>query len=274
MTRIVVPTDFSETSRNALSYAIDMAAELPGSKLILFNCYESMSRGSDGTPLHTDEGVNKTISMMALENLKNELMGDKDVAVQLMAVEGSLDSSLEKLTQDQQVDMVVMGINGATRMEQIMIGSSTLKIVSLLSCPVLIIPPDARYSRIKTVVYASDMKNVKESTPATQLRKVLSIFRPKLYVANVDVEHYVEITEDYKKEKADMDELLDGFAPDYAFIRLYDFTEAINQFAIDRKADLIITVPRRHNFLSRVFSTSHTEKLAYHTHIPLLAIHE
>jgi nucleotide-binding universal stress UspA family protein len=103
---------------------------------------------------------------------------------------------------------------------------------------------------------------------------VLSIFRPKLYVANVDVEHYVEITEDYKKEKADMDELLDGFEPDYAFIRLYDFTEAINQFAIDRKADLIITVPRRHNFLSRVFSTSHTEKLAYHTHIPLLAIHE
>jgi len=71
-----------------------------------------------------------------------------------------------------------------------------------------------------------------------------------------------------------MNALLDGFEPDYAFIRLYDFTEAINQFAIDRGADMIITVPRRHNFLERVFSTSHTEKLAYHTHIPLLAIHE
>jgi nucleotide-binding universal stress UspA family protein len=59
MTRIVVPTDFSETSRNALSYAIDMAAELSGSKLILFNSYESMSRGSDGTPFIPTKGLTK-----------------------------------------------------------------------------------------------------------------------------------------------------------------------------------------------------------------------
>jgi nucleotide-binding universal stress UspA family protein len=274
MMRFVVPTDFSETSRNALSYAISMAADVPASELILFNSYDSMSLGSDGTPLHAEAGSGRNLTLMALENLKNELAGDKDVTIKLMAEEGSLSSGLEKLTQDQQVDMVIMGMNGATRMEQILIGSSTLKMVSQLSCPVLIIPPDAQYSRIRTVVYASDMKNVKQTTPVNHLRKLLSIFRPKLFVANVDVEHYVEITDDYKKEKADMNELLDGFYPDYAFIRLYDFTEAINQFAVDRQADLIITVPRRHNFLERVFSTSHTEKLAYHTHIPLLAIHE
>jgi nucleotide-binding universal stress UspA family protein len=274
MIRIVAPTDFSDTSRNAVSYAISMATDLPSAELILFNSYESIALGSDGTPLHSDPGTGKNLTMIALENLKNELVGDRNVNVQLLAEEGSLSANLEKLTSEKQVDMVIMGMNGATRMEQIMIGSSTLKMVSLLSCPVLIIPPDASYSRIRTTVYASDMKNVKETTPVNQLRKILSFFRPKLYVANVDVEHYVEISEEYKREKADMNALLDGFEPDYAFIRLYDFTEAINQFAIDRGADMIITVPRRHNFLERVFSTSHTEKLAYHTHIPLLAIHE
>lgn len=274
MTRFVVPTDFSETAKNALIYAIHMAMDLPGSELVIFNSYDSMSLGSDGTPLHADPGARKVISLMALENLQEELAGDKNLNIRLVAEEGSLQHNLEKLTQEQPVDMVIMGMNGATRMEQILIGSSTLKMVSLLSCPILIIPPDAKYSKIRTVVYASDMKNVRETTPVTQLRKLLSIFNPRLYVVNVDVEHYVEITEEYKQEKAAMDELLNGFQPDYAFIRLYDFAEAINQFAVDRGADLIITVPRRHNFVERVFSTSHTEKLAYHTHIPLLAIHE
>ncbi len=274
MTRFVVPTDFSETSRNAISYAIQMAADVQGAELVLLNSYDSSSIGSDGTPLHADPGVNKNISLIALENLKNELVGDSTVDIKVLASEGSLVSNLEQLTSEQQVDLVIMGMNGATRMEQILIGSSTLKVIGQLSCPVLIIPPEASYSQIRTVVYASDMKNVKETTPIKPLRNILNIFRPKLYVANVDIEHYVEITEDYKREKADMNELLDGFEPDYAFIRLYDFTEAISQFATDRKADLIITVPRKHNFLDRVFSTSHTEKLAYHTHIPLLAIHE
>ena len=71
-----------------------------------------------------------------------------------------------------------------------------------------------------------------------------------------------------------MNELLQGFEPEYAFIRLFDFADAINQFALDRNADLIITVPRKHSFLSSLFTTSHTKKLAYHSHLPVLAIHE
>jgi nucleotide-binding universal stress UspA family protein len=191
-----------------------------------------------------------------------------------MAEEGSLVDTLEKIVVDEQIDMVVMGINGATRMEQIMIGSSTLSVIRQLNCPVLVIPPAARYNRIRTVVYASDMKNVADTTPVKTLRKILDLFNPRIYVANVDIEHYVEISEDYKREKAEMNKLLEGFEPDYAFIRLYDFAEAIHQFATDRKADLIITAPKKHGFMEKIFTTSHTEKLAYHTHIPLLAIQE
>jgi nucleotide-binding universal stress UspA family protein len=55
---------------------------------------------------------------------------------------------------------------------------------------------------------------------------------------------------------------------------MYDFVESINIFAQDVGADLIITVPRRHSFLGGLFRTSHTQKLAYHSHIPVLTVHE
>jgi nucleotide-binding universal stress UspA family protein len=274
MLRLIVPTDFSETSRNALSYALDMAQFIPLSNVIIYNCYDKLAAGSDGTPLSIDTDTRRNISMVALENLRNGILNNRNIDIKLLAEEGSLVKNLEKLVESEKTDMVVMGINGATRLEQIMIGSTTLSVIGKLNCPVLVVPPKARYNRIRTVVYASDMKNVAESTPVKSIRKILDLFNPRLYIANVDNEHYVEISEEYKKEKAVMNELLEGFEPDYAFIRLYDFTDAIHQFAIDRNADMIITAPRKHGFLEKIFTTSHTEKLAYHTHIPLLAIQE
>jgi hypothetical protein len=46
------------------------------------------------------------------------------------------------------------------------------------------------------------MKDVEHTTPIKNLRKVLNTFKPKLYVANVDTEHYVEITEAISKRKS------------------------------------------------------------------------
>jgi hypothetical protein len=48
--------------------------------------------------------------------------------------------------------------------------------------------------------------------------------------------------------------------------------EAINQFVADNHIDLILTFPRKHSFLSNVFKTTNTTKLAYHSHVPIVAI--
>jgi nucleotide-binding universal stress UspA family protein len=167
-----------------------------------------------------------------------------------------------------------MGINGATKLEEIFIGSTTLSVINHRVAPVLVIPPDNVYREIDNVVFASDFKNVDETTPVSELRKFLEMLNAKVHVVNVDVDHYVELTEEYQTEKAKLNKILDGFNPEYAFVRMYDFVDSINTFAQDRQADIIITVPRRHSFLEGIFKTSHTKKLAYHTHIPLLALPE
>jgi nucleotide-binding universal stress UspA family protein len=274
MRKYIVPTDFSDTSKNAALFGAQMAVDIPDCELILFHSFDKIVSGSDGTPITSDPVARMTISLAALNNLKLELPGNSEINIRCIAEEGSFLSSLEKLVKAENADMVVMGITGATPLEQVLIGSNTLGLIGQAICPVMIIPPSASYKKIRTVVYACDMKNVESTTPVKSLRNMLETFNPKLFVVNVDTEHYVEVTEEYQHEKVKMNELLSGFEPDYAFIRLFDFTDAINQFATDRNADLIITVPRRHSFLSSLFTTSHTKKLAYHSHLPVLAIHE
>jgi hypothetical protein len=63
------------------------------------------------------------------------------------------------------------------------------------------------------------------------------------------------------------------FNPEYYFIRMFDFMGAINQFVEDKKIDMIITIPKNHSFFSNLFKTTHTSKLAYHSDVPIAAIH-
>ncbi|MBO9573493.1 MAG: universal stress protein, partial [Chitinophagaceae bacterium] len=182
--------------------------------------------------------------------------------------------SVDKYVRYNAIDLVIMGITGATRLEQILIGSNALNMARQSICPVIIVPPNAKFKKIENVLLASDFKNVKNTTPVAQIRKVLDIFKPNLHIVNVDAEHYVELTEEYKNERAWLERLFDNYNPQFYFIRMFDFLDAISNFSNDHNIDLIVTVPRKHSFLSGLYKTSHTKKLAYHSHIPVVAIHE
>lgn len=50
MKKFLVPTDFSETARNAAIWAARMAENIPGAELVLFHAYGKMEAGEDGSP--------------------------------------------------------------------------------------------------------------------------------------------------------------------------------------------------------------------------------
>lgn len=275
MKKFLVPTDFSDTSKNAARYAAKMLNGKSGTSIILYYVYDSLAAGSDGSLLVEDDSDRNIVLGQALNNLRNEISEGSDVEIQTVTDHGSsVVDTIERYVRHHGIDMVIMGITGASRLEQIFMGSNTLKVVDLGLCPVMIIPPDARYVEIREVGLTSDFKEVAATTPFAPIKELLDLFKPTLYIINVDTEHYVEITEEYKAEKKVFDTHLVKYNPQYAFIRLYDFLDAINQFAKDREIDFIITIPRKHSFLGGLFRSSTTQKMAYHSHVPIVAIHE
>ncbi|MBZ5856376.1 universal stress protein [Flavihumibacter profundi] len=270
---ILVPIDFSETSRNAARFALAMASGIIDSRLIFYHVFSKVPAGSDGTPVQNDRESRKKIVETALQNFVTELSPSD--SVEIVAEEGvSLTDTLVRYVRHHEADLVVMGLTGATRLEQLLMGSNALNMALEAVCPVLIVPPDAQYTGIKNILFATTLKEVSTHTPIKQLKQLLSFFRANLHIVNVDVDHYVELTDEYKKERAEMQSLLADFSPEFYFIRIMDFVDAINTFAADFKIDLIITVPRKHSFLSSLFNQSSTKKLLYHTHVPLVAIRE
>ncbi len=270
MKKFLVPVDFSETSVNAAKYALQFLKDKTSeTHLILYHVYSKITLP---TLSSKDEGSRQKVSEQALESLKNDLNPGNSLFLSCVAEEGGFIENISDYVLANKIDLIIMGITGSSRIAQVFMGTNTLNVVRNVNCPVMIIPPEAKYNGLQKVVFTSDFKDVARTHPFEQLKKLLNIIKPQLDILNVDEEHYVELTDEYKIERKSMEENLKEYKPEYAFLRSYDFVDGINSFVESRDIDAIITLPRKHGFLSQLFKTSHTKKLAYHSRVPIIAI--
>lgn len=268
MKKFLVPVDFSDASINAAKYAVALTNEIPDAKIILYHVFSHISFA---TLTKKDEGSRQQVSEEALEDVKSKIGAGKH-NISVVAEEGSFIENITSYVLGNGIEMIIMGITGSSRITQVFMGTNTLNVIRNVDIPVMIIPPDAYYRGLKKVVFTSDFKDVARTTPFPVLRKILDMFKPHLDVLNVDSEHYVELTPEYKIERNEMEEKLAAYNPEFSFLRSYDFLDGISSFLEAKNIDAIITVPRKHSFLSQLFKTSHTKKLAYHAKVPIIAI--
>lgn len=261
MKDIIVPVDFSETSLNAARYAADMFSGKTDAHIILYNMFK-------------DEEEAATAAQY-LESLKAEMIQKGVSNVEYVKELGDdLIDSLGRLAYQKTAELIIMGISEKDEWRQIFIGSNTLKMAEQNVCPVLIVPAEAKYKGIKNIALTSDFKDVDATTPVLAIKTVLEIFNANLHIVNVDSDHYVALTQEYLDERAKMQKMFAEFKPEFYFIGMNDFHEAIEQFAKDRDIDLITIIPKNHSFINSLFSTSHTKKLAFNSSVPILAAHQ
>ncbi len=268
MKKFLVPVDFSDTSINAAKYAIALTNDISDAEVILYHVY---SRISFATLTSKEEGSRQKVTEAELYDLKSKI-SEENSNISIVAEEGSFIESIYDYAMGNSIDMIVMGITGSSRISQVFMGTNTLNVIRHIDCPVMIVPSEAKYTGLKKVVFTSDFKDVARTTPFISLKKILDTFHPELDILNVDSEHYVELTPEYKIERDAMEEKLGSYNPQFSFLRSYDFLEGISSFVDTKEMNAIITVPRKHSFLSHLFKTSHTKRLAYHSRIPIIAV--
>ncbi len=261
MHRIIIPVDFSETSLKAARYAAQMLAGKKDAAVMLYNNYEN------------EDELDKCIQN--LENLRKEFKGAGVISVELeYEMGGDLVENITRLVHSYRATLVVMGIKSKSTVEQAIFGSNTLELVDKNLYPVLIVPPNAVYKGINNVAFASDFIDIEATTPSVLISAVLEMFNPMLHIVNVNSEHYVSLTEEIQQGKEIFKELFKTYKTEFYFITMNDFFEALDNFVIDYKIDILITIPKHQSNSGSLFKASHTKKLAYHSHIPILAAHE
>ncbi len=274
MKTIIVPTDFSPVSINAMHYAANMASSI-GASIILFHAYQIPVAFSEVPVVSISIEEMKKINDDKMAELKQALEHVTSGNIKVYAENrlGETIDELEAFCQTIQPFAVVMGTKGASMIERLFMGSNTLSAIRHLIYPVIVIPPGASFRPIKKIGFACDFRQVVETTPVHFIREICSMFKAELLVLNVDNQNKNFNTE-VPEQSLLLHTMLDGLNPTYHFIDSENVEEGINQFAETQALDLVITIPKKHRITAALFQKSHTRELAFHSKIPIVAIHE
>lgn len=276
MNTILVPTDFSVAAKNAAMYAINFGKQVSAKKIILYNAYQ-MPVVTDANMAMVDAvdiSALEEASTKNLEIFKQSLVADaQNIELETLSEYGTVSLDINDVCEETGADVVVMGVTGVGKVAESLIGSFAIDVARKSTAPVIIVPPDAGFSEIKEIMLACDFSKVVETTPVAPIKLILDETKAKLFVVNID-HNNKHFTPDTPFESLMLDTLLQGYNPEYHFIDEEDFVAATNRFALEKQVDIIITIPKKMGWFDALFHKSHTKALAFHSHVPLMVVHE
>jgi nucleotide-binding universal stress UspA family protein len=278
MKTILVLTDFSYAAYRAALYASALTHQLEADQLILYHSYELKQPVETVVPLPEPPDIERLYqeSIANLTVLKDELRTfvHESSTIDIHTDDRPLLVAAEAIAAEHRAELTVMGITGKSNIEKALFGSNTLMMAKESTIPVLLVPPEARFEWIKRVVFACDLKNISQSTPAKSIRSLVHALNAKLLVLNVDTEDHDHFTPDTIHEQTLLDQLWDREDPEYHFHIHEDTAEGILQFTLEHNIQLLIAVPKQHTFFDRLLHGSLTKKLTFQTLVPLLLMKE
>jgi nucleotide-binding universal stress UspA family protein len=271
--KILVPTDFSETSIRAMNYAASLASNLHAEIILFHSVVAPVIAGGDMV-FTADVSAIRNDAQEQLEKMKEELMSKYlklNVSVSI-SVGVPAQDIVQKCNNDA-IDMVIMGSNGTSGFVEVVFGSVTRSVIGNCPCPVLTVPVNAPDTYPSKVAFATNFDD-HELQSLFLLTEMLKPFKTEINLIHVGP------TADMKSQ----DELLAYFRGqvraniNYENIRYHllngnDVEDTIEKFIVGSKIDWLAIAKRKRNFFDLITSKSLTNKLHHHSYIPLLVFH-
>ncbi len=275
METILIPVDFSEKSKGIFEYGMQLAKEMNAALIILhvYNIPVSAGDGLVEMPSYLTIEEDNSAFLKEFERELSEKYAFTN-PIESLTISGFLIEEIAEIAAEKKVDLIIMGIHEAGKLAEFFLGSTSIRVIKKTSCPILIIPEGAVYRPINTIVFAcSDIGEIIDTNAINQVSKFTEFFNSKLLILNA-VESFEKI--DFQKTLFESKNLTVFENIDYSihFLSGENLINNINDFIENNNADLLIMIPKKHPLFSNLFQESNTKKMAFHSHIPLLAIHE
>jgi nucleotide-binding universal stress UspA family protein len=278
MTSILVPTDFSNTAAKSAIYAAEIARKNDAVLCLLHATELGREYIHQPFPLHDkynelvkDDRLDK---LLALAKSVNDVYANVKVEIALIltnTVQGIIE-----FCNKHAFDLIVMGTSGSSGIKEVIIGSVTANVIAKSSVPVLAIPDKYVMEEPDAILFATSNYE-REISLLEKLIAIARLFsasvhvvvfenihssRPNVHTNNTQVQQYLEFLKNAFQDISFKGELVQGTS----------FEGAIELYSIANGVDIIgmITYPK--GLLARMLHQSTTQKMTFHSHIPILAI--
>lgn len=269
MMNILLPTDFSENSRNAAAYAMQFFKDTPCNFHLLHVIPVPADKLTTGY-MSMSPAVKENFSEL-LDWLKS-LCINENHSFQTYFKADYLINAVRAQVQEKQIDLILMGTKGKTNNERVVIGKNTSDVMMKVKCPVLAISQHASFKEHKKILFPTDYK----------IHHGSKVLRTLLNLASLSKAH-VKILEIFNSEKEPSSEqmenrdfLQDSFSPRIPVLQTYYTSSDQNPKKIllaNRDVDMIVLAAKNLNLCQKFLRNEEDETIPFINQLPLLVLH-
>ena len=274
MNKILVPTDFSKEAGYALDAAINLAAKT-GAQIFLLHVVEGFAPGSFATQGGAPDSLSEeAFTLQLIKKGKQDLtklLANREFNGIEIVTNVQVGNPYHHISRDilsNEADLVIMGSQGTSGYEEVLIGSNTERVVRHSKCPVITVKQPVDFNQITDVVFAADfIKN--EGAVIDELKKLQHLLDAKLHLLKVDTPNNFESSRTIKRRIKDF--VQEHGVENYTMEVYNEATEedGIIYFSEDIDADMIALATRGKTGLRHLLSGSIAEDVVNHAQRPV-----
>ncbi len=273
MKKILVPTDFSLYSENALRAAAIIAKQQNAEILVL----HMMGLSHSGLNKNANRGAAEAIFHLKLAEKEFNDFLHKDYLKGLVVKEKVENYTnfieLNTIVSQNDIDLIVMGSHGASGLEETFVGSNTEKVVRTSDVPVLVIKSNHKNLNFKEVVFACDFK-VENMNAYNSAMQLFNTFNSNVHLLYVNIPHKFMTSKQMKETASEFISLADsGNMKNFEKIIYYNdrsVEEGIHNYSEKINADIVALPTHGRRGLAHFFNGSISEDIANHEGRPVM----
>lgn len=276
MRKILIPTDLSENAMNAIEYALELF-KYEKSEYYIMHAYQD-DIYADDTLLQKEsiEELTKRASEKSLEKLEATLKHIKNISpnprhtYNIISANNLLLDEADKIVDEKNIDIIVMGTRGKTNDKKLTFGSHTLQVLKYVQCPVLAIPENYKYTQPKHILFPNNYMIPHKRRELKLLCEMVSPYRGVIDMLYISKSEKLSLRQ--KDNKAFIDGELCKNTINFKVVNSKHIINSIYKYIKENNTDMLVMVNTRHSFLEHILFQSTIDELSLNLDIPFLAL--
>ncbi|WP_100614607.1 universal stress protein [Confluentibacter citreus] len=278
MKTILLPTDFSKNSINAIQYAIDMFQNT-NCDFYLLNVQKASSFISDDIMvMSSSTTIYQTLISAAKKSIDNIILkikakhlNDKHQFHSIVDYDNLIDS-INQVSKIHHVDLIVMGTKGASGLEKVIFGSNTVHVMQRCHVPILAIPDNCKFNGLHKVLFTTNHLELYGVEELKWLKDFNSLYNSELEILHIKDENHTTY------EVFNNEVIFKNHFPhanhNYIHINSKDVFDIIKKHIIENHIAMFAMLSAKHSFLERLFTRQPIETFGFKIDIPFLVLNK
>ena len=261
---------------NAIIYASELF-KYETSKFFIMHAYQDeIYAGDNLLTQETLDEVTQIVSKRTQEQLEKTLKQIKKMSqnqkhtYRILTANSMLLDEADKIIDEKDIDIVVMGTRGMTNDRKLTFGSHTLQVLKYVQCPVLAIPEKYKYKQPKHILFPNDYMIPYKQRELKLLSEIMSPYKSTIDMLYMSTSNKLSLRQENNQNF--IKDILGENKVNFKTVKSKNIAKTIHKYIKEHNTDMLVMVNTRHSFLESILFQSTIDKVSLYMDIPFLAL--